>query len=162
MGLKLILVVAWQWFLHPIHLTVTDVEHDTDRQALEFSTKIFLDDLEFAIRDELGEPFIDITDPGEGRTTEALVRAFVLDRLTVRVNDKEEKIDYLGGEIDGDAMIIYYQILGVKKLKTLEVSNRIFLERFDDQVNMIHLKTDDGLKSIRCTPSHQSDEFSLN
>ena len=57
-------------FLHPIHISITDVNFNQDRNALEIVTKVFLDDLENEIRSLRKEEYLDITKPDKGRTTD--------------------------------------------------------------------------------------------
>ena len=147
-------MVSGLYLFHPIHVSITDVEHDKERNALEFTSRVFLDDLEKHIQYTLNEPYLDITQPTEGYTTEKLIRDYFLERMSIDVNGKSKKIDYLGHEIEGDAVNIYYQILGVKKLKSLSIENNILLDLYTDQVNMTHVKFNGELKSMRATPDN--------
>lgn len=152
MGLKLFLMVVGLWVLHPIHVSITDVEHDVSRKALEFTSRIFLDDIEQHVRYNLDELYLDITQPTEGFSTDKLIKDYFLPRMKVTVNGKLKEIDYVGHEIDGDAINIYYQVLGVKKLKSLTMENRILVDLYSDQVNMVHVKFQGKLRSMKMTP----------
>ena len=152
MGLKLFLVVMGWWLIHPIHVSVTDVEYDEDRKALEFTSRIFLDDIELHIRYNRNQPYLDITAPKNELTSDQLVKDYVMPLLEVQVNGKTKEIDYVGHEIDGDAVNVYYQVLNVRKFRSITMKNNILLDFYTDQVNMVHVKFEGELRSMRMTP----------
>lgn len=136
-------------FLHPIHITVTDINFDRERGALEIITKVFLDDLEKEIRSIKKEDYLDITKPGKARTTDDLLKPYIKERFKVMVNGKEVECNYLGHEIETEAVYLYLEVEKVKKLKSLSVENTVLLNFFDDQVNMVHVKVDGKLRSMK-------------
>ena len=72
--------------------------------------------------------------------------------LEVQVNGKAKEIDYVGHEIDGDAVNVYYQVLNVRKFRSITMENNILLDFYTDQVNMVHVKFEGELRSMRMTP----------
>lgn len=162
MGIKLFLMVTGLWVMHPIHVSITDVEHDKERQALEFTSRIFLDDIEKHIQYIVNEPYLDLTQPKTGFSSKKLIKEYFLERMSVEVNGKLREIDYLGHEIDGDAVNVYYQILNIKKLKSLSVANNILLDLYSDQVNMTHVKFNGSLKSMKATPENSRSTLYFN
>lgn len=153
MGKILFSVVLSLFGFHPIHVSITDVVLDTNRKALEFTSKVFLDDIEAHIRLEKSEPFLDITNLGEGRTLDDLIAPYFGNKVMVMVNGKQKNVEYIGAEIEADVIYLYYQVTQIKKLKILTMENRILTDLYDDQVNMVHFKMENGdLKSMRTTP----------
>lgn len=152
------------WFsLHPIHVSITDVNLDEDRKALEFSSKVFLDDMEAHLRLERSEPFLDITALPKTLSLDALIEPYFNERISVSINGKAKEVDYVGAEIDGDVIYLYFQVLQVKKLKALTIENRILTDLYDDQVNMMHFKLPNGkLKSLRTTPDTPEGTLEFN
>ncbi|MEQ8477031.1 DUF6702 family protein [Fulvivirga sp.] len=136
-------------FLHPIHITVTDINFDQERSALEIVSKVFLDDLESEIRSLKKEEYLDITKPGEKRTTDDLLRPYIKERFKVMVNGKEVECVYLGHEVETEAIYLYLEVEKVKKFKSISVENTVLLNFFDDQVNMVHVKVDGKLRSMK-------------
>lgn len=136
-------------FLHPIHISVTDINFDKERDALEIVTKIFLDDLENEIRSLKKEEYLDITKPGKDRTTDDLLKPYLKEHFKLKVNGKDVEYSYLGHEIETEAIYLYFQVEKVKKLKSITVENTVLLNFFDDQVNMVHVKVDGKLRSMK-------------
>lgn len=142
--LSLILTV-----LHPLHVSVTEIKFDPKDKELEITARIFLDDLEEAIRQERKQASLDITNPGGGLTIDQLVGTYLATRLSVKVDGKAFPIKYLGHEIEGDAIVVYAYAPGVKKLKTIEVHHSSITEVYEDQSNLVHVLVGEKTRSLR-------------
>ena len=143
--------------LHPIHVSVCDIEYDEESKSLEIVQKIFLDDLEKAIRVQLNDPQMDITKPGKDRTTDELVKNYLQRHLKIGVNGKEESYNYLGHKLEVDALHAYLEVEKIKKLNSLEVFSDILTTEYDDQVNLVHVKVDGKVRSMKLTESNRKD-----
>lgn len=144
-------IVGVLFSFHPIHLSITEIEHNEKSKALQITTRIFIDDLELSIRNKINEEGLDLLEPGKGRTTDELVKAYLADAVRLKVDKKSAKFNYLGHEIEGPAMICYVEIENVKKFSTIEVTNKVILETHDDQSNLVNVNYKGKVKSLRLT-----------
>ena len=145
--------------LHPLHVSICEIEYDPSSKSLEIIQRIFLDDLESEIRLDLGLPELDITVPDNGSTLDDMAEAYLFKRLKFEINGKEASYNYLGHEIEGEAILCYIEIEKVKKLKSIKVHSDILLDFFDDQINIIHVEVEDRIRSMKLTPRNRSEEF---
>jgi len=136
---------------HPIHLSITEVEYNEKSKALQMTMRIFVDDLELSIRNKINDEELDLLEPGKGRTTDELVKAYLAEVVKVKVDKKLVKTNYIGSEIEGPAMICYVEIENIKKFTTIEVTNKIILETHDDQSNLVNFNYKGKVKSLRLT-----------
>ena len=136
---------------HPIHLSITEIEHNEKSKALQITMRIFIDDLELSIQKKINDEELDLLDPGKGRTTDQLVKEYLADRVKVKVDKKAVKATYLGNEIEGPAMICYIEVENVKKFSTIEITNLVILETHDDQSNLVNVNYKEKVKSLRLT-----------
>lgn len=136
---------------HPIHLSITEIEHNEKSKALQITMRIFIDDLETSIRNQIGDEELDLLEPGKGRTTDQLVKEYLADRVKVKVDKKLVKANYIGNEIEGPAMICYIEVENIKKFSTIEVTNKVILETHNDQSNLVNVNYKEKVKSIRLT-----------
>lgn len=134
---------------HPIHLSITEVEHNEKSKAIQMTMRIFIDDLELAIQKKTGEEELDLLEPGKGRKTDDLVKAYLTEMVQVKVDRKLMKGNYLAHEIEGPAMICYVEIENVKKFTTLEVTSKVILEIHNDQSNLVNVNYKGKVKSLR-------------
>ncbi|MBL6446304.1 hypothetical protein JMN32_08290 [Fulvivirga sp. 29W222] len=154
----LVAVIFLSSFKHPIHVSVCDIEFDKERNALEIVQRIFLDDLELAVRNQQGDQMIDLLSP-KGTTTDNLVKAYLKAHFKISVNNKAETYSYLGHEVEGDALYAYMEIEKVKKLNSIQVYSAILTREHDDQVNLVHVEVDKKIKSLKLTNSNKTDQL---
>ena len=148
--------------IHPLHVSVCEIEYDADSKSLEIIQRIFLDDLETQVRRDRSQPELDITLPGGGLSTDQLVESYLQRRLQFVVNGKQAEYRYLGHEIEGDVIFCYMEIEKVKKLRSLRVQSSILADVFDDQVNIVHVEVGRKLRSMKLTSREREEEFLYN
>lgn len=137
------------WYLHPLHVSVTEIEYNEKNKSLQIISRIFIDDLELSIRSKLRNESLDLLEPKNGVTTDQLVSAYLKDHLKVRLDGKPAKINYLAHEVEDLALICYLEIESVKKIKTIEVTNDMIQEIHEDQSNLVHVTYKGPVKSLR-------------
>ncbi len=147
--------------LHPMHVSVTDVEFDEKEKSLEIMSRIFIEDLETTMRERLNIPELDIMNP-KGQSLDDMMRAYFTEKFSVRLDKKQQTINYLGHEKDGDLFVFYIEVTNVKKWREIEISNTALMETFADQSNMVHVKVREESKSMRLTESNPTDKFSFD
>jgi hypothetical protein len=141
---------------HPVHVSVTEIAFDEKERELEIVSRIFLDDLERSIRDDKKQPGLNLLQPGGTITTDQLVSDYLTTRFKVSLNGKTQRIKYLGHEVESEAVLCYIQVLNVRKVENIEVSNTVLTELYEDQSNLVHVTVRETVKSLRLmrdTPS---------
>jgi hypothetical protein len=149
-------------FLHPIHLSVSEINYSEKDKALQITSRIFLDDLELSIQNQLNEKDLDLLNPGQGRTTEQLINDYVAKRLTIKLDGKIQKLNFLGFEREDPAVICYIEIANVKKFKTIEIKNEVIMETHHDQSNLVHVTYKGPVKSLRLVRDKSSDALTFD
>ena len=147
--------------LHPMHVSVTDVEFDEKEKSLEIMSRIFIEDLETTMRERLNIPELDIMNP-KSQSLDDMMRSYFTEKFSVRLDKKQQTINYLGHEKDGDLFVFYIEVTNVKKWREIEISNTALMETFADQSNMVHVKVREESKSMRLTESNPTDKFSFD
>jgi hypothetical protein len=144
-------------FLHPIHLSVSEINYSEKDKALQITSRIFLDDLELSIRNQRKQPDLDLLEPASGLTANQLISEYLLKHFTVKLDGKIQKLSFLGFEREDPAVICYIEIENVKKFKTIEVKNELIMETHVDQSNLIHVTYKGPVKSLRLTRDKSMD-----
>jgi hypothetical protein len=146
---------------HPIHVTVTEMEHDEKDRRVEIMLRVFTDDLELALRKDLGQPDLDLLQPKGSLTVDQMIGKYVEKHLKISVDNKPLKLTYLGHEEDSDAFVLYIEGPNVKKLKTIMVSNDFLTEVHEDQSNLVHVTVKGKVKSLRLTRNTPTDKLTF-
>jgi len=146
-------------FLHPVHVSVTEIEYSEKNKSLQITSRIFIDDLELGIQKKLKQESLDILKPNNGSSTDQLVSAYLGEHLKIKLDGKPAKIQYLAHEIEDVAIICYLEIENVKKLKTLEVTDDVIQEIHADQSNLVHITYRSPVKSYRLVREKPTDIY---
>jgi hypothetical protein len=156
------LLLSFVLYLHPIHVSIAEIEHNEQAKALQITLRIFIDDLELSIRNKLNAPELDLLNPGGQKNTDQLVSEYLREVLKLKVDKKSVVTNYLGHEIEGPAMICYIEVENVRKFKTIEVTNRAIHETHDDQSNLVNVNYKDKVKSLRLTNEKPTDRVTFD
>jgi hypothetical protein len=147
--------------LHPMHVSVTEIEFDEKEKELEIMMRVFVDDMELTMRNKLHQPELDILEPKNGMTIDQMGGDYIKEHFKIWLDNKPQKIGYLGHERESDAFIFYIQVSSVKKWKTIQVQNDIIMEMHDDQSNLVHVTVRDKVLSLRLTKSTPVDKLTF-
>jgi hypothetical protein len=149
-------------FLHPIHISVSEINYSEKDKALQITSRIFIDDLELAIREQRKEPELDITNPKGGLSTNQLVMDYVKEHFKIKIDGKPAKFNFLAVETEDIAFVCYIEIENVKKVKTLEAFNDVITEVHEDQSNLVHVTYKGPIKSARLMRDKPTEEFKFD
>lgn len=133
--------------LHKFYVSTTKIEYVKEKRSIQIITKIFIDDIEDVLQQRY-DPDISLASHKESAEDVAFLEKYILQKIRLEVNGKPVTLQYIGREYETDIVKIYLEVTGVAQLKTLEIENQVLLDMFDDQQNIIHLKTSEKRRSI--------------
>jgi len=131
---------------HPFHVSVVEVELNAADKTLEISCKIFTDDIETTLAKNYMAK-VDLINPPNKAAMDTLVKKYILSHLSMRVNGKPVAFSYLGYENEKEAAYGYIEVENISSLSKLEITNTILYDKFDDQMNIMHVKAGGDRKS---------------
>ena len=136
------------FFIHDFFVSVSYIEYDNQRNAIEAHKKIFFDDFEKTLKKEsLNEDF-DIL-----KSNKVLVDRYIRDYLTNKIefviNDKQYDFEYLGHEYEDGIINCYFEINKIKKIKKIKIKDTSLFETFEGQENLIYFQANQKLTTIR-------------
>jgi hypothetical protein len=145
---------------HPLHVSVTEINHNEADKTLEVSCKLFTDDFERMLTQQY-KTKVDLINPPDRPAMERLVSDFILKNLSVKADGKVTKMTYLGYEKDNDAIYSYFQADDIKAVKKLEISSSILHDLFTDQINLLHVTVSGLRKSYKLDYPQKDAQFSF-
>ncbi len=145
--------------MHPIHISVTEINYNEKSKSLQITTRVFADELELGVRAQRKEAELDLLEPKNGVTTKQLIQSYLDAHFKIKIDGKPMKLNFLGFEKEDVSIVSYTEIENVKKLKTIEVFNDIITEIHDDQSNLVHINYKSPVKSTRLTRENTTEVF---
>lgn len=146
--------------VHPVHISVTEINYSEKDKSFQITSRLFVDDTELSIRAWKKNPDLDILEP-KGVTTQQLVEEYVRLHLKVWIDGKIMKLNFLAVEKEDLSFICYIEIPIVKKAKSLKVLNDCIMEMHDDQSNLVHITYKAPVKSARLTRQNPDEVFTF-
>ena len=137
------------------------MEYDSERKAIEVQKKIFFDDFEIALKKKNNLDKFDILN-SKTELVDNYIEAYLKENVSFEVNDKVYDINYLGHEYINGTINCYYEVLKVKKIKNIIITDRSLFSSFDEQENLIYFETMNKLSTIRLKNPNQKDEIIFN
>ena len=145
--------------IHPVHISVTEINYSEKDKSLQIVSRLFIDDLELSIRAQRKEAELDIMEPKNRLTTQQLVINYLMEHLKIKLDGKFCKLNFLAVEKEDLSLICYIEIGNVKKMKSLEVFNDAIMSIHEDQSNLVHVTFKSPVKSARLVYTKPSEKF---
>lgn len=132
---------------HKFYVSTTKIEYVKDKQSLQIISKIFLDDLEDVLQERYDKN-LSYGTKKESEREEEFLKEYLLKKFEISLNGKRVEYDYIGREYEIDMIKIYLEVTGVSEVRSIEVSNSMLMEMFEEQQNIIHYKAGDLRRSL--------------
>jgi hypothetical protein len=126
---------------HDFHVSIIDVNHNQEKNSIEVSLKVFIDDLEKALTEENKAPKLFLNTKKENQKGDTYIKAYLNKHFKISIDGEAVNGSYLGKEYENDVCWMYVEYTNIKKPKSINIQNSMLLETYSDQANIIHFKS---------------------
>lgn len=133
---------------HKFHTSFTEANYNAEAGTLEITLRTFPDDLEAALRRRAAPA----PAPGRDRKKEyeERVAAYVAETFLLKTATGEPiKISWVGMDAGVDSAWLYFEARLPANSEGIQFSNRLLFDLFDDQINLVNIKTKDRRLALR-------------
>ncbi|MEW7291011.1 DUF6702 family protein [Aquimarina sp. 2304DJ70-9] len=132
---------------HKFYVSVTQVDYNKEEQSLQIISRIFIDDIEEILKERYDSSII--LDPTkEASEVDEFIKKYLTQKLEFIVNNEEVSFTFIGKEYEDDLMICYLEIENITSLETIQISNQVLMDLFEEQQNIVHVKKEKQRKSL--------------
>jgi hypothetical protein len=124
--------------LHDFHASITRIDYNAESKLLEITVRVFTDDMSKGLDDFSGAK-LNFGSPMESPNVEDKLPEYLKQHFTIQADGKPVSYKYLGKELEDDATWIYLESGKIKASKSVEITNTILTDHFEDQANIINL-----------------------
>jgi hypothetical protein len=142
------LFLGYVALVHPLFVSVTEINHNAQEKTLEISCKAFTEDLEKAI-EKTSKVKLDLFNSKDKAAAEKAINEYVSKHLQLKADGKSLQLQFVGFEREGDAIWSYFQVNNIPTLKKIEISDNILFEASDEQINLLHVTVNGNRKSTK-------------
>lgn len=134
--------------LHPLYITVTEINHNAKDKVLEVSCKIFTNDLE-TVLEKATKAKVDLSSAKDKAANDKFIDEYIEKHLRLKVDGKPVMLHFVGSEKESDGTWTYFQVNEVPAVKKLDVANDLLYDAFSQQINIMHVTVGGQRKSMR-------------
>lgn len=134
---------------HPLYISVSEMEYNPREKTLEIGCKVFTDDFEKAMTKANGA-VVDLYHPKDSAVIGKQVSSYLRQHFVVKVDGKPASLQFVGHELEEQSTWSYFQVNNVDVApKKVEITNNIFFELYDKQINIMHVMVGGNRKSTK-------------
>jgi hypothetical protein len=137
---------------HKFYMAIYQINYAPQKKMVQITSRIFIDDLNKALEKKYKKKLFLGSDK-ESAEELILLRKYMNENFSVKVNGRAKTINFLSKEIDDDVLICYWNIKEIAKINSLEISNSVLLDWNAEQQNITHVNVLGIKKSILFTES---------
>lgn len=147
LALPLLLLASGFRPAHEFHVSTTNVDYAPDREQVQITMHIFIDDLELALI-AAGAPKLYIGTPDEMQQTSQHLSRYLEKNFRLTWNGQYLPTGLLGYEVSEDMQALYIYLSGntQQPMRQIQVENTVLTEIYDDQKNIVKVKGEQGKK----------------
>ncbi|GMN10469.1 hypothetical protein MTsPCn9_35350 [Croceitalea sp. MTPC9] len=134
---------------HKFYVSVTNINYSEKTDALQITSRIFIDDLEVLLKERYG---IDAALGTEKETSMAddYIQKYLKAKFVLELNEEIASYNYIGKKYDNDVVIIYLEVpeIGFTALNSISIQNEVLTDLYEEQKNLVHIKWKGKKKSF--------------
>jgi len=158
--LKTLVLSIWIFF-HPVHVSLTSIDHVPDTDSLKVFVRMFYDDflLDYKLFDTNNEIVKEMT-VNQSFPAE-LMNKYLDKKVNISINNKQLSGKLLNLTLEDNEISMNLLYRSDKKPKTISVRNEIMTELYADQANMTMIRIKNFEEGIKLTPEQPEQTFIL-
>lgn len=133
---------------HPFYVSVYEFKFENNR--INLSARIFYDDLELAIKQFSNEK-VSLFEESDLEKHRDIIAKYFKEHLELEINGEMLSFQYVGAEIEGEALWCYLESSPTTRPQKVWISNPMMTEVYSTQANLINFELDKKIKSLRLT-----------
>jgi hypothetical protein len=147
---------------HKFYVSVTNITYSEKDKALQITSRIFIDDLERTL-EERYDVDLNIATDKESSNTTTYIEKYINTKFNVAVNGAIVPINFIGKKYDNDIVVCYIEVpnVNLSEVKSIEVTNDLLFDMYDEQKNVVHFKLNNDKKSYVLTRSNNKGMLNL-
>ncbi|MBL6646600.1 MAG: peptidase E [Flavobacteriaceae bacterium] len=143
---------------HKFYVSTTEIDYRPEIATFQITVKVFTDDFQNLLQKRYDTKLTLDPDSDAGLVDYYATR-YLKQKIKLNVDEQPVALQFLGKTYDLDQTTLFLQVTDVPDFQTLTVENHLLFELFDDQQNIVRVKTPTQRKSFLHTQGRAKDVF---
>jgi hypothetical protein len=152
-GLILVLILPLFAFssLHKYYVSVTKIDYIKETQAIQITSRIFIDDFEKLLRGRYDEAVVLNSGKSEDQI-DIYIEKYLKLKLQISINKQQQPLTFIGKAYEDDKVVCYLEIENIQEINQFEIKNQVLFDMFKKQRNIVRTFINDKNKTFVLLP----------
>ncbi len=137
-------------YSHPLYVAVTEINYDNADKFATIICKTFTDDLDLALQKRYHTKG-NFDSPGDLKKLSLEIEEYIKMRLQLKINDKPVVFAFTDFKKEDNTIWSYFRVDNVSAIRKIEITDTIFYELYDNQIQIVYITVNGNRKSNRLT-----------
>jgi hypothetical protein len=141
---------------HKYYISVSNATFSKSAKSVQMISRFFIDDMEDVLNMRQEKAVV----LGDSETIEdlyPLLKDYIARKLTVQINGAASIPSFLGAEYESDQIVLYIELPSESVPNEITIKFNAFLEMFEDQKNLIHMKINGKRRTLLIDKNNPTD-----
>jgi len=145
--LLLLILPLLSFSAHTYYLSLTQIKYKEASKSVQIIINVFMDDIETALNKDYHLD-LQLSTKKELKDNDVYFEKYLKRKLQFKIDTIAKEFKYIGKEYDGDLVYFYLEIENIQKVASIEITNKILLQHFPKQENLVKSKVGTKNKSV--------------
>jgi hypothetical protein len=151
-----LIIALLSFSTHKYYLSLTQIKFKEETKSIQIIINVFMDDIENALNKE-NNIDLQLTTKKELKNNDIYFEQYLRSTLQFKIDTIAKDFKYIGKEYDGDLVYFYLEIENISKVSSIEITNKILLNHFSNQQNLVKSKVGTKNKSVLLTKNNYNE-----
>lgn len=136
--------------VHKFYVSIYQINFAQEKKMLQITSRIFIDDLNNGLEHHYHKK-THIGESGETPDDIELMKKYMAENFTIKVNGQKKTINYRSKELEGNVVVCYYNVKDISTIGSIEIHNSALTDLNDEQQNIIQTTINGKKQSLLLT-----------
>lgn len=144
---------------HPVHVSVTNLEYNSEAKEFNIYVKFFLDDFEVIIKNNQNVE-LNLGLDNQIKNFDIYIKKYIADNFSIEIDDKkivQNKLKSFEYKIVDNSVWFYFSVKSKENFEKIKIKNSFLTDLYHDQTNLFIFTYNDFQKAIKFDVQNISD-----
>lgn len=152
----LLIIPLLSFTIHKYYISLTKIDYIKESKSVQITMRIFIDDLESTLN-KINNKSFELDTKSELEDANIFIEKYLLKQFEVNINGTIRNYKYLGKKYENDVVFLFAEIENITVINSIEIRNRVLMDVFSEQQNIIKLNINNNKKSFILTSNDDKD-----